>query len=467
MSIILFIIFLSSIKLLFSHSKKYIFNFNENILDSMNHNIIIKEEQPEPFKCLEYINATHINKSDFVEFSKCFLNYTKYDIDGSKDFLKLIVMFLSLRDDLDKNDKLYIIYKVLKESQDNGLIDKLFNLLRNNFIIADSIISLLDEYKRTENMEKMNYTKVWVIFSKLFEVNGLYEILLDIYTNSGKDLFDLLSSILSNFPALSNVYELIRYKIRDGESQILLLELGYNLLKNYYNASKVIEIGLNFLKKNKKLFPILEEIMKNKNMGFIYERVLIFDDYLKNTLKNVIIQNEESIHLLFEICNNDNILEEASSLLIHIENDTYLKENIPNFVSQIINLNSSYIDKLSNIFLYLAEVITKDEELFTGSNNVLLEKLRNFFIKSGFNSSLDVSHDCKDLFNFTFFNYNSTTKQLFFLFVQKFFLDSSMNKGDLLTYDNCLMLGDEFKNKSNYYSYIIYPSYIIAFINVP
>ena len=166
MSIILFIIFLSSIKLLFSHSKKYIFNFNENILDSMNHNIIIKEEQPEPFKCLEYINATQINKSDFVEFSKCFLNYTKYDTDGSKDFSKSTATFLSLRDDLDKNDKLYIIYKVLKESQDNGLIDKLFNLLRNNFIIADSIISLLDEYKRTENMEKMNYTKVWVIFSK-------------------------------------------------------------------------------------------------------------------------------------------------------------------------------------------------------------------------------------------------------------------------------------------------------------
>ena len=48
-------------------------------------------------------------------------------------------------------------------------------------------------------MEKMNYTKVWVIFSKLFEVNGLYESLLDIYTNSGKDLFDLLSSILQIF----------------------------------------------------------------------------------------------------------------------------------------------------------------------------------------------------------------------------------------------------------------------------
>ena len=88
---------------------------------------------------------------------------------------------------------------------------------------------------------------------------------------------------------------------------------------------------------------------------------------------------------------------------------------------------------------------------------------KEFLETHGFNSSLNITPDCINFLNYVFFNFTISTKELFFLFVQKFFLDSSINKGDLLNYDNCLMLINDYKIEN----YIIYPSYVISFVNDP
>ena len=60
----------------------------------------------------------------------------------------------------------------------------MFELLENNSIISDYIVNLLNEFKKEENKD---YTIIWDILSKIFNVNGVYELLLKLYNNSRTD----------------------------------------------------------------------------------------------------------------------------------------------------------------------------------------------------------------------------------------------------------------------------------------
>ena len=217
-----------------------------------------------------------------------------------------------------------------------------------------------------------------------------------------------------------------------------------------------------------KYLDIIEDIMKNDSMRFIYERALDFNDTLKNALKDTILQNNESIHLLFELFRDRTLLNETKHLLLQFTNDKYLTKQLPGFINKIINLNSAYKEQLSKLFLDLAIKLNSDERLAINTTQALMNKVKEILNENGNFSKLHISQDCKSLFNLTFFDLTTkpSNKKLFDFFIEKFFVDSSINKGDLLTYDNCLLTDDKFKHADGY-SYIIYPSFVIAFVNNP
>ena len=219
---------------------------------------------------------------------------------------------------------------------------------------------------------------------------------------------------------------------------------------------------------NTDYLEIIEDIMKNDSMRFIYERALDFNDTLKNALKDTILQNNESIHLLFELFRDRTLLNETKHLLLQFTNDKYLTKQMPGFINKIINLNSTYKEQLSKLFLDLAIKLNSDERLAINTTQALMNKVKEILNENGNFSKLHISQDCKSLFNLTFFDLTTkpSNKKLFDFFIEKFFFDSSINKGDLLTYDNCLLTDDKFKHADGY-SYIIYPSFVIAFVNNP
>ena len=458
MLFVLFFVFLSSLKSIFA------FQNNNNIYNSIISNII-SEEPKEPSDCFNYLDMFNFNNSDIIGFSKCFLNFSKYDTEGTKSVISFILTLGHL-DNVQKyiiNDKkLGIIFKIFNDSMYNGLIDKMLDLFKNHTIVVDSIINLLNEYK---NEKGLNYSVIRRAFTNIFEVDEAYNFLIDLYDASGDDLFKFLSSILSNFKEISRVYQLFMNNIKETDTRLLFFDTAIDIIKVYDNVSKVIEVAVEFLINYQYLIPNIEKIMVSDDMKYVYENILVFRG-LKNTFKEIILGKSDYIHLFFELCQDWTILKEGADLLVHSEDDRYLIDNIPSLLYKINDFNKSYIDQLSNIFLDLAYKITKDEKLFTDSSKALIKTATYFYEHSGLNSSLNVSSDCEDLFTIIFLNLTVETRNLFSLFVEKFFMDSSINKGDLLTYDNCLMLGDEFRNNSNY-SYLIYPSYVISFINNP
>ena len=149
------------------------------------------------------------------------------------------------------------------------------------------------------------------------------------------------------------------------------------------------------------LITFIGEIMVSDEMINIYKYLLDFRG-LKNTIKEVIFQKKEYLHLFFELCQSPDILEGGFFLLVNFEDYDYLMENIPIFINKIIIKNSSYVDQLSNIFLDLAKKITKDEEIFTNSSNALVGFAKEFLESRGFNPSLNINSDCIDFLNYVF-----------------------------------------------------------------
>ena len=461
---VLYFVFLISLKSIFALQNKNISELYDNIFGSIISNNITSEEPKRIEECVNYINILDFNKSDIVGFSKCFLYFAKHDTKQTKQLLNELMEIFQydfVQQYIMKDKKLGVIFRIFNNTMSNGQIDQMLDLLKNYTIISDSIIDLLNEYK---SGKELNYTTIKIALSNIFGVDEFYYFLIELFYSSPNDLFDLLSAIFSNFPQISKVYELFVTNINKTDTLMLMLDLGVDVLTHSDNITYVFEAVFNFLQNYQFLIPVVEEILASPDMKYVYEHILIFDG-LKNTIKEIIVEKKEYIHLFFKLFQNWEILEEVSILFTHIEDIDYLKENIPLFLKRITSLNSSYVDLLSNIFLDLATKVTKEEELFTDSTNAIIDLVKDFLERSGFNSSLNITSDCKDLFDYVFLNFTASTKDLLLLFVEKFFLDSSINKGDLLTYDNCLMLGEDFSKKN--YSYIIYPSYIISFVNDP
>jgi hypothetical protein len=77
-------------------------------------------------------------------------------------------------------------------------------------------------------------------------------------------------------------------------------------------------------------------------------------------------------------------------------------------------------------------------------------------------SSYDISKDCVDLFNYTYFNHSETKKTVFIPFFQKYLFDSSRNKANFLTFDNCLDVTETRKIETKY---IMSPAFVVGLIN--
>ena len=235
----LFILFLVSLTPAFTLENKIILNFYDKMYDLININITDNEPR-NIFECANYIKIFNINESDYLEFIKCFFNFSKNNTMQAKNFLENIIEILNLPDmkEYMKNEeKLSIVIKIFNDSMSNGLMDAFFGLLLNHDIVADSIIILIDEYKRGNDLGYFNYTIIRKAFANIFNVEESHDFLNLFFekNETKKDLFDLFSALFSHFPNVSSVYELLRDKIKDIETQKKFLKFAIDAIKAYEN----------------------------------------------------------------------------------------------------------------------------------------------------------------------------------------------------------------------------------------
>ena len=117
MKFILFILFLTSLTPVFTLENKIIFDYYGKMYDLINNNIT-DDEPRNIFECANYIKIFKIYESDYLEFIKCFFNFSKNNTFQAKNFLENIIEILNLPDmkEYMKNEeKLSIVIKIFNE----------------------------------------------------------------------------------------------------------------------------------------------------------------------------------------------------------------------------------------------------------------------------------------------------------------------------------------------------------------
>ena len=171
----------------------------------------------------------------------------------------------------------------------------------------------------------------------------------------------------------------------------------------------------------------------------------------------------ESINLIFSIVENDKLFDGLLNILININDETFLSNNVGPFFSGLVALNNSNVNLITNIMFDFAVIVNQNKPLEQKMVTQVQEFVGQMFSYYDY-ESFGFSQDCVDLIKYIFFDYQEQTKNSLFLYFQKYLLDSSRNKGKLLSFDNCL---NERKLTITSDKYIIYPAFIIGIINYP
>ena len=142
--------------------------------------------------------------------------------------------------------------------------------------------------------------------------------------------------------------------------------------------------------------------------------------------------------LLLDIAKNQKSLDLMIGIINNINNINVVIENLGNLASNIVEVNSSMIEPVTELLMDIVLNSTRFNashlNLTTISFQYSIENIIEYLNYSGYN----LSSDCKELVNYIYFNQSMKDKSLFFFYMQKYFFDSSRNKGDFLTFDNCM-----------------------------
>ena len=447
-----FLVFLISLQGIFSDREEYISESYKEKYKSINDNT------PDLSLCL---NSLDIKSIYFPNVTRCILNFTKYDFNNTKKLLDELIKGLYILLNIDDiGDEWKIIIKIIINMKNNGLFDKAFDIIGKNISIADYIIGIIDEYEKGENMD---YIKIWEYIANISQIDGVYDLFVEFYELYREDFFNFTEIILEKYPAYSDIYNIFSQRIKSKPIEKDLILFIFKVLKNYYNSSALINCTIDFLKTHQDYFDLFEEILENEVMNFIKTKILYTNDRIKEAIKNVIFEREGMLKYFYDICKDNQTLETVRDLILNIENDTLIKEIMPGFLSRIVELNNTYLDIITNFFLYFTISFSSNIELSTTIWTHLQKKVGEMFKEEKY-TSYNISKKCIDLFNYTFFNYNFQDKTYFLNYFEKFLLSSSRIKGGFATFDNCLREVNESLITDEY---IIYPAFIIGLINDP
>ena len=465
----LLMILITSFKSIFSLKNEYISNCNYNLRRLRNNTFITESEYFGDCNCLptygqfiDYIkNITDLN---FTKIIICTLNCWKHNstefiifANYSKNFLNLFGPIIF--GDLDKMSKL--IYNITKKIVNNDtMVNQFAEIIKpknNKTIFADLIIELLNKPGKWANMSK-NYT--YDFLSRLLNITGFIPLFNGVYKVSKNDILDLTQEFfLTFYPEIGNIFVLLRKELNNILDDILTLI--FQIIKNYKDRDTVLDLIRDFALAHNSSYDKIKEVMLNDTMKVFYELVIFKDDEFLIQTKDLLLKKKETLEMLLNIMKNNESLILGTELLKHMDNFTFLNESLPKFIKLAVK-NNSIVDPLTEFFFALILDTTNNRDELT----LNFFRALSLFIEAKINnldySKFNMSKDCKELIEYTFRNFLTNDNSLPFLYFQKYFFDSSRNKGNFLPFDNCL---DESYKIKTPLKYNISPAFIIGIVN--
>ena len=410
------------------------------------------------YECI-LANIDYSSHLEFLNFALCILENYKNNtniISEAFESLKNNIPFIS---SLIPGENGTIITSVLNNSISNGLIDDIMYLILSNTSIIDNLIVSIKEFQKGNNAD------IKIIYENFYQIlnhNGTEFFVDKFLYATGKNFYNFIIYIFSRFPNIVDLVKGLEQTFEDQNRLKNILELFYNMVKNYHNETETIITVTNFFKENINISDEIISTIEKNFMIILCRKLIVFKDQVLSAIKDILLEERGNLTLLSSIIKNVTLIDEFSNIMINIYNDDYLKDNLPKFIYNIISINGTNLDYISNFMLYLFMKIERGEKLKKMFWTTLQHKIRDIFLDENVNS-YNITPDCFDLFNYTYLNYENEYKDFFVVYFKKFISDSTNIKGNFLTFDNCLNNYNETIKPNN--EYIIYPGFVIGIVD--
>ena len=423
----------------------------------------------------------------------------------------LIIMFLNYLNktliSINKPDLYnvisYIVIDMLKNDS-NTFIDSFFNIIRNKTtnVIIDYIIDIIVNFDFT-------YDFMFRKLQKIFEIDSFHRLLNYFYYRYKKEIIEILDIALSG-SKFSNLFHMLKQKIVEFED--ILFDLAYKLIENYNSRKGLAKVFKDFFEdinkaNNTAFLNSLSSVLNNSTITREISNVIVLDDPISNKVMEQILYNEQLMHFVAKFLYNLTFVTQLADIIEGLDNITYVNENIPKFIQSLYKDNIRYLDFLINITRTIVVNVLTERDLRKFITKIMGNAIKNLIFGEG-NQYNNISLSCLKLLEYTFIDINvdyneqnntnninkknnknekikkktdnstnnnssnssddnsyednSNALDFRYFYFKKFFIDTTKNKNDFLTYENCInrKYNDKYTEKYN-----ITPIYLIGLIN--
>ena len=380
--------------------------FSFRIFDSQIYNIYINYEDSNQNYIQKIYDCIDNYKSDnnTLRLTKCFVDETRNNIES---FIGIL------------NDK--STYPMMKNLLENEMIKGILNILEDSVKKNESLIDYIHEaliFKDDSNLTIFNY-----IDNILDNMNASTINYTNIVGNASKILI------------IDGVINVSHYLMEHNES------LFFEILQKSTENLNQTEIINGFEKILKEKGVTIRKLLRDKKVKYLIKKLLEKQNNLLSLLINIFLDNEEVLELFFNLTNYSEVIGQIINFYKNINNTKYINENLVPFLNSVLFSSADTGRKIREIFL-----------------NDFQNSFRQLLLKQGI-ESYGLKGHCRDLFANAFFE-DKETKEYTLKYLKKFIFDSPMNKGDFLSFENCLQ--DVHSNFTDKFDYNITPAFIIG-----
>ena len=342
----------------------------------------------------------------------------------------------------------------------NPIINMTLDILCNlNNSVLNNLIQLLGE-------ENVKFYYVIEKLKHIFQVPEVEQLFNEFLDKYGEFFMVIIKLIVNNTKA-KNLYSMIEDFLSKYKN--VLFKLFYKLIADLGSRRKLTSLIRDFLLDNidNNKTTLLEELKNKLNnetiMENLIEIIIDFEDEIANWSVKELLANNHFVNFVLNFIKNANFIRNITEIIINLNDKNYLKYAIPKFTETFLGNNEEYREILRNITKITLINLVKKEDF----NKFVAGDLAKFFGKFLFDEDVqflgEIERECQVFFKFIFFDeLNEEVESLRYFYSKKLFIDTTKNKNDFLTYENCL----NDKNRSfNIGGYIYQTIFLVGIIS--
>ena len=415
------------------------------------------------------LNFVNLKLNDIINFYQDQLNLDIYDeirtfiIDlksNPENILDKEYLNDSIKNFSEKYDIKFInpMIDFLLFNETSEFVKDFYNAVKNETNGTNVLNYILNVLDLNDGKDNVNMSVVFFEMNKFVNYPGMDKVFS--YLKDYKDIIFTLDERIINNTKYSNVYNSIAPIFRNFND--LLIDYAYDFLKYYDNNDKLINISFELLDPGQQ-----GEFRQEFEWNFVVpqfdelSKIIHLSNNLAEAIKNSIFSELVSQTLLFLFLNQKKTIQIYINLIKNWGDEKYFMNYFPEIL-RIITIDADLYYFYEYTFGNIVEVIKKNTtvndylNLITGD---LMGKVENVFMDEGLLKN-NFSQDCNYLIkNIYFSNYTYTTA----FFLKKILIDSTKNKNDFLTYENCIEKKDfpEIKDLN----FTVQPVFVIGIVD--